>query len=266
MKKLSEIFDFVFGTTFVFLSVLIWMRYFVHNTWLTLTISGAIAFSLVGLIHFVKQKKKDKTNITKQELTNANNCTKHFMFSNKTDALNVLLNLLKTKYEVIKKSDYLIFNNIVLRPIYYKLKITDEMVLETFVKTKSLNPKKIIIVSKSIEANALQFAKSIKQTEIVLLNEQEFYFSILKPLNFQCQNAEFEAIKKEHHFKNFLNVVFNKQRTKGYTITAVILLFASFLLRYNLYYIIMTSVLSFFAIFSHFNKAFNPLTKNDVLN
>lgn len=265
MTKLSKILDFIFGTIFVFLSVFIWTRYFVHNTFLTIFITSGVTVSVVGLFYFTRLKKEEKVNLTKKELTNANNCTRLFMLSSKSNAINWIYNILSTKYNVTKKADYLFFNQIVLRPVYTTLKIDEEIVLNTFTKTKSLNPKKIIICSKSIEPEALQLAKSIKQTKIILLNEQEFYFSILKPLGFECEKTYVEQTKKGKGISALFNIIFNRHRTKAYSITAIVLLLASFLMRYNLYYIIMASILSLMALFSYFNRPFNKIKKEDLL-
>ena len=63
--------------------------------------------------------------------------------------------------------------------------------------------------------------------------------------------------KNKYTFKELLNIAFNKNKTKSYVVTGLIFLISSIFLRYNIYYIVFTTLMFVFALFSYFNKPFN---------
>ncbi|HBB44709.1 MAG TPA: hypothetical protein DCZ34_01100, partial [Clostridiales bacterium] len=259
MKKtrLSKIFDFLFGTSFVFLMCFVWMRFFLHNFVLTILLSFVISFCVCGLYYFLSKQKAEKQQLSETELEKAHNISMHFLLSTKKETISELEKLLSKKYDVTAKSDHLIVNDTMLKPIYTSQTISDKDVLESFAKIKNTSLKKLIICCENASSIAMKIASLIKEKEVVVLDEYLAYKNIFLPLGFNPPKVEIEEKKKDKKFDVFLQNAFNKKRTKNYLLVAVFLLFGSFLLRYNLYYIIFSSIATLCALYSHFNTRFN---------
>lgn len=264
MKKtrLSKIFDFLFGTSFVFLMCFVWVRFFLHNFALTILLSAIISFCVCGLYYFLTKQKTEKQQLSETELEKAHNISMHFLFSTKKEIISELEKLLSKKYDVTAKSDHLIVNDTMLKPIYTSETISDKDVLESFSKIKNTNLKKLIICCENASPVAMKISSLIKEKEIVVLDEYLAYKNIFLPLGFNPPKVEIEEKKKDKKIDVFLQNAFNKKHTKNYLLVAVFLLFGSFLLRYNLYYIIFSSIATLCALYSHFNTRFNKAKKS----
>lgn len=260
ITRLSKIFDFIFGTTFIFLTCFIWTRLFLHNTALILIFSFVLTFCICGLYYFINKKKLEKKNLTDNELKQANNISNYFLLCTKQEILKIFSNMLLPKYQSKQKSDYLIINDIAIRPLYYSTTITDKEVLESYAKIKNTPIKKIVICCQNASASAEKIANIITEKEVIILNEFNSYKNLYKPLNFQAPKVEIKK-KKRKKINDYFAVAFNKKRTKNYITISVIMLFGSLIMRYNLYYIISASFSIAFALYSHFNKRYNKQNK-----
>jgi hypothetical protein len=355
--KLGLIFDFIFGTLFVFVVVFVWARYFLHNMVLSLLLSAVITFCVCGLYYFVSKKKKQEILMSKTELKLAHDISTYFLLCTKaettkefvkmlsgnckTDALNKHLktknksleidtskkpskfqnnnlslenanktlkeqnNALKiadkeqsitengtlkivdkeplkaqnktfkiTAKEPLKvqnnkpsietKSDMILINNVAIRPIYTTTEITDKDVLESYAKIKNTSTKKLILCCQSYSPKASEIASVITEKNIVIFSEYDAYKNIFKPCEFVAPTLFEQSKEKKNKLKNYLKIAFNKKRTKSYLSVSVILLFSSFILRYNIYYLVFATITTAFALYSHFNTKFNETEKENL--
>ena len=259
--KLSGILDFVFGTSFVFLICFVWSRYFLHNQLLSIFLCGIVTFCIVGLYYLLRRKKLAKIQVSKNELMDAHNIATHFLLCTKQEILQSFNNILSVNHKVKIKSDLLLTDNVAIRPLYYSSEISDKDVLDSYAKIKNTNIEKIIICCLSATAKAKEIASIIKTKKIIILTEYDAYRNIFKPANFKVESPKKqEKIKLKQKFLKYGQIALNKTRTKSYLMVSIILLFSSFILRYNFYYLIVATITTCLALYSHFNTTFN--TKN----
>ena len=259
MRRISlrNILDFMFGASFVFLVALIWCRLFSHNNILNVILASAISLIICTIIYLFRQKKYKKIEYNKFEQATIKSISNQFLLSTKQEVIKSFYNLLSIKYDVKIKSDFLFVNNNILRPIYSLRFITDKEVLETYKKLKNLSAEKVIIVCKNYTQEAKEISATIKDTKMILLNEVEAYENIFKPLNFVPQKIEQPEKKRFKKLNEYLQIAFNKKLTKNYVLVSVFMIFGSFVLRYNIYYLLFASLTAIFALYSYFNKRFN---------
>lgn len=265
-SKLSLLFDFLFGVSAVFLVVFVWTRYFLHDFWLTIVLSVIISFCVCSLYYFVGRKKRKKLEISKSEVKKISDISTYFLLSTKTETLKTFLNFLPKEKNPKIKSDMILCEKTALRPLYHSTEITDKDVIESYAKIKNTAFEKLIICCKSASAKAKEIAGLISSKEILILTEVDAYKKIYLPVDFNPPIIEVSPKNKQNNLKNLASVAFNKKRTKDYFIVSVILFFSSFILRYNIYYLIWSTVTCSFALYSYFNKRFNkPETSNSIL-
>ena len=253
--KISKIIDFVFGTAVLFLISFVWTRYFLHDTWLTILISSIITFVVATIYHFISKTKKQKIELTNKEIKNAKQIATGFLLSTKQEILKTFYEKFNVKYNTKIKSDFLLVNDKVLKPIYSTQTITDREILEAYLKVKDISAKKIIITCQNADTTAYNFCKLVTDKEILILTEFEAYTNIFKPLNFDV--PEIKATPHKKNAQYYLSLALNKSRTKNYLIVSAFMLFASFILRYNIYYLTFASITGLLALYSHFNTRYN---------
>ena len=139
--KLSKVLDFLIGTSFLFLVSFVWARYFVHNVWLTVLISAISTFLIISIYHIIKKKKELNKFLNEQEIKNAHLISNKFLLLTKQEVLKEFEKELSKKYQTKIKSDYIIINDSILRPVFSSGTITDKEIIESFTKTKSLSAK-----------------------------------------------------------------------------------------------------------------------------
>ena len=136
--------------------------------------------------------------------------------------------------------------------------------MEWKIKLSEKELNKIIFVCKNYDTRSKEVVELFDK-KIILLNEKETYSQILKPLSFKCPIKEIKKETKKEKLQGMLAVMFSKNRTKGYFLSAIVLLLGSLIMRYNMYYIISASILCLLALYSHFNTRFNQTVKEKIL-
>lgn len=194
--------------------------------------------------------------MTEKDIKNASDITTNFLLLKKTETLKIFEKKLSVKYNIKQKSDFLIVNKNILRPIYSASIITSKDVLETYTKTKDENFDKLIIVCKKASIDAKEILPLFSNIKCMVLEEFEAYENIFKPLNFEIPAIK-KTKKEKKKITDYLSLALNKQRTKNYLMISVFMLFSSFVLRYNIYYIVFASITTLLGLYSYFNKRFN---------
>ena len=262
-KKLSSIIiDNIFLIIATFLVCFVWVRYHVHNNILILVYSSILTFVICSIFHIFYQKKQKKLNFNKKERKNIENLTFFLIFLSQEDKIKYFKNALKSKgLNVTNQNNFLVFNDYILSINYSTTCSNQNNIIETIIKISSgnFNKQNIIICSPSFNDEAIKLVKKIYQYKIILLDEKDVYNKLFKQLNLQTEHIKNKLTKKQKVF-DLLNIAFNRKRFKGYLISALILLISSYFLRYNIYYLIFSTILSFFAVFSYFNNFFNKKT------
>lgn len=259
--KISFIFDFLFGVSFVFLVVFVWTRYFLHDFALTIIVSIVISFVICALYYFFVKRKQAKNELSNKEFQQINDISLNFLLSTKQENLKTFMTFLPKSANAEIKSDQIVFDKTALKPIFNVTELTDKEILESYTKIKNTNITRLIICCKSISEKGLKIARLVSDKEIVVLNQFEAYKKIYKPVNYCPVKRECKQ-KKQNTFKNLLAVAFNKKRTKDYFWVSFVLIFSSFILRYNIYYLISASITCCLALYAHFNKRFNKFETN----
>ena len=262
--KISKLFDFLFGVSFLFLISFVWIRYFFENIWLTLFLSSLLTFLIVAVFHASQKYFLNKKNMTEKDIQNASDIATNFLLLKKNETLKIFEKKLSVKYNIKIKSDFLIVNKNILRPVYSASIITSKEVLETYTKTKEENFEKLIIVCKKANIDARETTQLFTNIKCIILEEFEAYESIFKLLNFDIIPVK-KTKKERKKLADYLSLALNKQRTKNYLMISVFMLFSSFVLRYNIYYIVFASITTLLGLYSYFNKRFNQKQNADFM-
>lgn len=259
-STISFIIDFVFYCFLIFFISLIWLRLYIHDNTLILVLSSIITLFLASILSVIYKKKVNKFKLSKKEVKTKKEILNKLIFSNNLE-INVYLSNFFKEYKItkhrefleIKKEDekILVFN-------CFKLNACDnDFILNSIKKSEKLNIKKIMIFASNFNKDCFVFIKNIKEFKIKLINFDEFYINYIKKENIIPENKIIYEEKTRYSFIELLSIAFNRKKTKTYVVTGIIFLISSIFLRYNIYYIVFTTIMFLFAMFSYFNKTYN---------
>lgn len=258
-SKVSFIFDFIFKSLLIFFITFIWLRLYIHNNNLIIILSIIITLLLSFISSFFLRKKFNKIKLTKKEQKEKQEYLNQLNFSNSNKITDFLLNFYQNEkiqkhkdcFVIDKDEKIIVFNN-------FNIQNCDiNFLIECVKKSEKLNINKILVFASFFNKDCFSFIKNIQNFKIKLVDYENFYLNFMKKENiFPTITIKYEE-KNRYTFKELISIAFNKKKTKGYIITGLIFLISSIFLRYNIYYIIFTTVMFIFALISYFNKPFN---------
>ena len=260
MKKLSlsYILDLIFLFVLSFLVSLVWIRYFLHNVALSLILSFLTSLFVTTVIMLIKIKKSENEyefNVKKSQL---DNLLIYFKITKPDEVLENLKELLTKNnqfnnedvFEIKKQKDSLLINQkYVFVPHFLCDTISEECVLKLYHKHNRPNLTVIIgTKDKSVLLNS-KAVKLIKNLKIfnILDTFNEFY------IYSQDSIPNYKTKKEKLTFKKVISLSLSRAKVKPYLICGFCLLFFSFVVRYNLFYIIEATILLILATLSYFS-------------
>lgn len=236
----------------IFLAILVWTRYFEANLTKALVISAIGTLLLDSVLHLYNKKVQGKKTLTRLEQELCENIALEFMLSpNKkvTSYFEQLIN--KTtpcevkKQMIVAKSQSF---RIIVYPFYSCANFMFEHLLEVIQNTKTTKPNRVIVCAYNISDEAKNFARNFSEYELFLLDRHETFSLLIQPQKFYPEiNPKTPNIQKTS-IKTMLATMFHVKRAKTFFMCGLALFLGSLILRHNLYYVVMSSLLMTFAL------------------
>lgn len=240
--KLSIISNILFKYILLFLVSFLWLKTYFNNK-ITVIISIMIALTIGQLIYLVLRKRKNIIALNIKEQKHLQEISLKFRLVDEKTILNFYYTILSTSLPVFKEKNYLTWEDSIFIPIYYKSEIDSNIISDIFKKHK--NYKTIIIAGISFSPDAQELAKTLSPI-IHCLDENQTY-SLFKKYN-SFPNFQ---VSLNNQKRNKLSIIkesiFLKQNFKHYFLSGIIVLISSFFIRYNIYYLIMSTILFVFS-------------------
>lgn len=248
VTKFSKISNKVFLTCSIYLISFIWLEYRLHSIKIASLV--AIPVTLLSLLIYAFLSKiwstKSKKALLKAELKE--NLYNQLIWGNSEiinkHILDVLgySNLTKVSTNHYENNDTSIFFN-------FNKDVIDSFDLARIIRSTNLNS--IIVVCIHSNISSLPKAKEICIIDIeklcTLLNHNLANF----PTNIKLKS------KPKYRLKDLLCIALNKTRARGYFSASILLIFLSLFTPYNIYYIVVSTILLLLAIISRLNTKFN---------
>lgn len=268
MKKFIYLFQELLKFSMIFFIFFIWLNFFISSTWLNSILSLFAALIVEIILFVIASKKKNKENLKYFEKEEAENM--FLSLSTEVNCNDFFYNLSKSRHSnVIKNKDYVKIihhdnTSTILYPFIKFTSLSHDEIANMLKKCSKDKPEKIVIVCGEYDKKSLSFIKNF-DIEIVLLDKYETYSLLYKEYEYFPEISVKFKKEKKLNIRDLLAYSFNKSRTKGYIISAIILLISSLFVKINLYYCIITSILLLFALLSFINPKFNIKTKKELL-
>ena len=270
MKKntLSFILDFLLLFIILFFISFVWTRYVVKNLVASLFIS--ISFSLIiTLIRIRRENKKQaKLKSKKEQSLHIQDCADAFMFNSFEENAQFYKTMLEKKYRIEIKNSFLYLENdihkIALFLLFDVKKINQDQVIFCLKSVKKYNLTKIILICNNYDNNVLNITKNYK-IKTIILNSTQNYNEILKIYNTYPQLDNKLRIDEKISFSFLLKNAINKKKFKSYFVGGIFLFIASLFVKYNIYYIIFSSIMFILSILCLFSNKIYKTSKTEVL-
>lgn len=256
MSKIGfiNLIDKIFISICVFLLLFAWINYFVMDLKITFILSLIFSFACLYLLFYFYNKKQTKLNLNKQQTKQIEINFLNFKLSSKKEQLNLITNILSYKHKVTKETDYLTYTENENKHVIY-----------LFLNQKILTFSDLINIISNIDAdfdkleiiceNYENFnTKILKDKEIILTDKSSLYLNYFSKYNTYPDKKIMEENLTKIKLKDFFLHFFSREKSKGFFICGLILIFSSIIIPYNVYYIIFGSILLIFAIICKVKK------------
>lgn len=260
MKKLLKILQQILLFIISFFIVYIWTSYSKLKITLCLIISSFSSLIFCILTTRLKKKNNIKESLKQKEKEDADNI--FLSLCTNKNYLDFFLQLVSTRHKNIEKHKNYIFikdSQKILYPFISMDNPTENDINFIFKETKKKGKFSIIILCNNYSKEILKYANLIFE-DVNILNKYEAYNFIYKEYDFfppiTITNKETKLT-----IKDLISFAFNKQRTKGFLLSAIILLLSSLFIKINIYYCIVSTLLLLFALLSYINPIFNKKTE-----
>ncbi len=255
--RLANIIDFIFTNILIFLIVFVWLKFFNKNILYSFILSlfFLVIFNLLKV--FFKGKKTTKLKLNK----NLEKDIELYMYSliSNTNEENLLFfkNILK-KFNPTTENNIIFYkkNEIkyALCPLFESANLNIEKALKNISCCKTKNIKNILILCSICQKKDKILLEQISEMNIKIYQKKEIYLNLFKPSNtYPNIKFNFKESKKIKIYE-LLEISFNKSKAKGYFLSGIFIFFCSFIMKYNIYYVLMSSILFTFALISYIKK------------
>lgn len=257
--KFSKIIDFVFINFIVFLITFAWIRFLIKKIILALILSAIILLIFNFIKYFFNKSKEDKFKISKtlEQDIESYNLT---LISNETgENLKFFANMLIDKSpKIIEEQNLVLYKencsgiieDFALAPIYCEPELQYSMALKHISFAIKNKAKCVYLCCNACSQKTKLLLEKIDNIQVVILDKNLVYSNFFKVYN-TYPDIKFKfKIDKKIKLKEIINISFDKSRTKSYFLSGLFIFFCSFFVKYNFYYVFMSSLLFLFALLS----------------
>lgn len=245
----SEISNTIFLVFTLFLITFLWCNFYLRNFSHSLICSAIIilTFSLIYIPHKINKYKKNK--YTTAETDKKNYYKNQLLLSNNKEIINFITNLYEYKNIEFLSDNHAFTDNKDIFICFNEEELTNSKIYDFFKQSVSND---IYVYS----LNKPNFSLKINNKKISYYNFSDLMTKCKEKNTFFDNNIIIEK-KTKLRVKDVLCIVLGKERSKSYLYLGSLILFSSLFTPYNIYYIVISSILFILSIFSKFNKFFN---------
>lgn len=247
--RLINILDIIFITIASFLLVFAWVQFFLRNLIFSLLISAIITSSMLITIKLIKSKHLSRL----QNKTRLEADILKFKLTIQTLPSTKFAQLIKKIIPKdldphIQKGDIIFTNNNFPTTCTYASDLNINTLLK-IIKEKPTNS--LIIFCPDYSQDVKHISTSFQNKSIKLVKLDELY-PIFNQHNIQIDTSNINLHKCKLTLKEIALNAISRDKSKGYFISGIILLFTSIIIPFKIYYVIFSTILMSLSIICRF--------------
>ncbi len=240
--KFVNIVDTIFITLATLLIIFAWVQFFIKNIILSLILASIISLCIIFLMRRIKSKKQAR------HLNNIAQTTEMLKFKLTIQTLpypkliSLIKQLIPSKYEPKTiKGDIVATKDGVAHIFTTHLngELTEFSLLE-ILRTKPYSDITIFCISANNDTKAI--CSAFKNKRITLINLEQLY-NLFNQNNITIDTSNIDLTKHKISLREIFKNAVSRNKSKGYFISGLVLLFTSLIIPYKVYYIVFSSAL-----------------------
>ena len=240
--SVARLFDWIFFNLCIFLFLLAWIRFMTKSFAISVVISFVILAGLNILKYFLRDKRHPTTS-QKQLLDNAKNFFINYMSLTQKERTTLVGEAFgkRVKSNLYLKDKSLTFVSLEQRSLDISLALS----YAKFALKNEVNS--LVILCQTCQKEDLTLLHSIKNVKIevyVFTKAYEYFCNYCTPPKVELISVSQNKIK----FKELAKEVIAPSKAKNYFFSGLLIFFCSLIVRYNVYYVLMSSVMFFLSI------------------
>ena len=265
--KVLNIVDKIFLVFILFLLSFVWIRFFIKNILSSALISFVLAFLVEELLSFIQRKRKNIKIASKQTKQKIENIFLNFLFLSQKEISNYFQTIL-SKSKSVKQQNFFIIseNQTGVFPFFENQTLSLEHISKIYQKAKNENISKLIIFCYECDQQTKEIISNLTFPSTTIMEHEEIFFSFLENENTPTIIKPQKQNTKKTALKQVVKMSLSKERTKSYLFSSITLILCSLFVKYNVYYLITSTLLLFLSIFSFFNRKFNTKINKDIFS
>ncbi len=259
--RFSNVVDFIFFNLTLFLIFFAWTRFIFKSV----TIALVLTFSLLIAINIIKSirhyLKSNKTASLKIKTSDLENRMLVLFCKSKLEQIDLFTSFYdKEKIECIIENLIIFKDSSAISVNFSQKKEPQESFLKTIYKARINNINKLIILCYEVNKQDKIFFENLKDINVSIYEKEDVYtkFLIKKP---SFENYFEVKSGSKIKFKQLLTLSIDKSKAKGYFFSGLLIFFCSLIVRYNIYYVIMSSIMFLLALLCVRHKENPNVTK-----
>jgi hypothetical protein len=258
LKRLSlaNILDFCIINFSIFLITFAWTKFWSKSTSLSIIVAILFCVIITILGQVVKNKKNTKYVAKKEDAKNIERLSIFLLTCSKEEVCSQIKKLLLTQNSNIKDLNYdiIINDGEFLLPMFEDLSLSFEKAIKNIKKAVESNVKVIKILCIECDYMTKKRLESIENIKVEVKTKNEIYYQIFRS-KIPVFDKEIKfADNKKYRFKELVRISLAPEKSKKYFVCGIFIFLCSIVVRYNIYYVFMSSLLFLLAILSRKNK------------
>lgn len=240
--SVARLFDWIFFNLCIFLFLLAWIRFMTKSFAISVVISFVILAGLNILKYFLRDKRRPTTS-QKLLLDNAKNFFINYMSLTQKERTTLVGEAFGKR---VKSNLYL--NDKTLTFVALEQKSLDISLALSYAKFALKNEvNSLVILCQTCQKEDLTLLQSIKNVKIevyAFTKAYEYFCNYCTPPEIELVSVSQNKIK----FKELAKEAIDPPKAKKYFFSGLLIFFCSLVVRYNVYYVLMSSVMFFLSI------------------
>lgn len=257
-NKVINSIDLLSADIIVFLFSFIWLRFYIKNMIVSLLLSIVISLLFLIVIRKIYNKKMSANIKNKSDLEKLKNFSNSLLLTSYEDNLDFFQKI----FPESKIQDFYLIatNNTLIIPKLDCLEFSINDLL-TILKHKNINQQKAItIITPSVNKACMEYALSLS-IKINFLNIQDIY-----NMNSNMPSSIITITpQKTNTLLTIAKMFIDKKNIKGYILSAIFIIFSSFIVPYKTYYLISASILLILAFISTIQNIKDKTQQKDTI-
>lgn len=261
--RFINIVDTFFISLATMLIIFVWLQFFIKNVLISLTLSILISLAIIYVTHRINQKKHTRYLNTESRNTELLKFKLAIQTLPNTKLISLIKKLIPSKY-ITKTVNGDIFAEKdgcthILTTILND-KLSEQKLLETI---KDKQSDHLTIFCLSFNNEIISICKMFKNKHINLINLEQLY-EIFTQNNISIDTSNIDISKHKITLIEILKNIVSRNKSKGYFISGIVLLFTSLIIPYKLYYVVFSSILFILSIICRVRPHNKSATKSII--